>query len=151
MKMSSTCDFLSSVQIGTVSAPFSNIEFLLFYTIFLPLDHGHKKFGRLWEQIIFPYDKLATAYAHWVISPIQIVAELRDPTKLKKPKRPELIHPPTTLQFRQNSADLNGAPNFGGQFDAPLSDEEAEHSRQRMFLDIKKEPYEEDHSSVSQF
>ena len=28
------------------------------------------------------------------------------------------------------------------------SDEEAEHSRQRMFLDIKKEPYEEDHSSV---
>lgn len=102
----------------------------------------------MWEQIIFPYDKLTTAYAHWVITPIQIVAELRDPTKLKKPKRPELIHPPMTLQFRQNSADINGTPTSYAQFDQPLSDEEAEHSRQRMFLDIKKEPYEEDHSSV---
>ena len=48
-------------------------------------DHGHKKFGRLWEQIVFPYEKLKTAYTHWHITPIQILAELRDPN------RPDLI------------------------------------------------------------
>jgi len=48
-------------------------------------DHSHKKFGRLWEQIVFPYEKLKTAYTHWHITPIQILAELRDPN------RPDLI------------------------------------------------------------
>ena len=74
------------------------------------------------------------------------MAELRDPTKLKKPKRPELIHTPMALQYRQNSADLNGTPQGFNPYEP--SDEEADN-RQRMFLDIKKEPYEEDHSSVS--
>jgi hypothetical protein len=48
---------------------------------------GNKKHGRLWELIIFPYDKLKSAYEHWSVCPIQIVAELRDPNKSKNPKR----------------------------------------------------------------
>jgi hypothetical protein len=66
-------------------------SFLNSLTLFIFSDHGHKKFGRLWEQIVFPYENLKTDYAHWHITPIQIVAELRDPNKLKKPKRPDLI------------------------------------------------------------
>ena len=68
--------------------------FLIFFWI---SDHGHKKFGRLWEQIIFPYDRLKSSYSCWHITPIQIVAELRDPKKLKKPKRPDLIQAQATL------------------------------------------------------
>ena len=64
---------------------------------YLITDHGHKKFGRLWEQIIFPYDRLKSSYSCWHITPIQIVAELRDPKKLKKPKRPDLIQAQATL------------------------------------------------------
>merc|ERR1712176_1640469 len=83
-------------------------------------NHGHKKFGRLWEQIIFPYEKIKMAYSCWHITPIQIVAELRDPNKLKKPKRP---------------ADL---PNGAYLYDN-TSDEESDQ-RSRLMMDIKKEP-----------
>jgi len=106
-------------------------------------NHGHKKFGRLWEQIIFPYEKLKTAYSHWHITPIQIVAELRDPNKLKKPKRPDLIQQPLgILPYRQNGADFSA----GSPFSLPLpdfSDEESE-SRQPKFMEIKREPSFED-------
>ena len=60
-------------------------SFLNSITLFFFSDHGHKKFGRLREQIVFPYEKLKTAYTHWHITPIQILAELRDPN------RPDLI------------------------------------------------------------
>jgi len=100
-------------------------------------NHGHKKFGRLWEQLIFPYDKIKNAYSCWHITPIQIVAELRDPNKLKKPKRPDLIQAQAALPlpYRQNPADLaiNGFP-----YDT-TSDEESDH-KSRLMMDIKREP-----------
>jgi len=113
-------------------------------------NHGHKKFGRLWEQIIFPYEKLKTAFAHWHITPIQIVAELRDPNKLKKPKRPDLIQQPmAVLPYRQNGADYSA----GSPFSLPLpefSDDESE-SRQK-FMEIKREPFEDpDQSTMTSF
>ena len=64
--------------------------------------------------MIFPYDKIKNAYSCWHITPIQIVAELRDPNKLKKPKRPDLIQAQAALPlpYRNNPADLaiNGFP-----------------------------------------
>ena len=117
--------------------------------VFLLLDHGHKKFGRLWEQLIFPYDKIKNAYSCWHITPIQIVAELRDPNKLKKPKRPDLIQAQAALPlpYRQNPADLaiNGFP-----YDT-TSDEESDH-KSRLMMDIKREPLDMiNESMVSNF
>ena len=112
-------------------------------------DHGHKKFGRLWEQIIFPYEKIKMAYSCWHITPIQIVAELRDPNKLKKPKRPDLIQAQAglPLPYRQNPADL---PNGAYLYDN-TSDEESDQ-RSRLMMDIKKEPMDmHDQNSVSIF
>jgi len=107
-------------------------------------NHGHKKFGRLWEQIVFPYEKLKTAYAHWHITPIQIVAELRDPNKLKKPKRPDLIQQNMALlPYRQNGADFSA----GSPFSLPLpdfSDDDSVDSKHPKFMDIKREPSFED-------
>merc|ERR1712186_218815 len=89
------------------------------------------------EQLIFPYDKIKNAYSCWHITPIQIVAELRDPNKLKKPKRPDLIQAQAALPlpYRNNPADLaiNGFP-----YDT-TSDEESDH-KSRLMMDIKREP-----------
>merc|ERR1719278_2186150 len=94
-------------------------------------NHGHKKFGRLWEQIVFPYEKLKTAYAHWHITPIQIVAELRDPNKLKKPKRPDLIQAQAALPLPYDTT----------------SDEESDH-KSRLMMDIKREPVDMINESI---
>ena len=87
--------------------------------------------------MIFPYDKIKNAYSCWHITPIQIVAELRDPNKLKKPKRPDLIQAQAALPlpYRNNPADLaiNGFP-----YDT-TSDEESDH-KSRLMMDIKREP-----------
>lgn len=109
-------------------------------------NHGHKKFGRLWEQIIFPYDRLKTAYAHWHITPIQVVAELRDPNKLKKPKRPDLIQQPLALnlQYRHNAADFSEGSPGGYVTYGENSDDESVDSKSRLGLEfkVKQEPTE---------
>ena len=113
---------------------------------FIISDHGHKKFGRLWEQIIFPYDRLKTAYAHWHITPIQVVAELRDPNKLKKPKRPDLIQQPLALnlQYRHNAADFSEGSPGGYVTYGENSDDESVDSKSRLGLEfkVKQEPTE---------
>lgn len=89
------------------------------------------------------------AYSCWHITPIQIVAELRDPNKLKKPKRPDLIQAQAglPLPYRQNPADL---PNGAYLYDN-TSDEESDQ-RSRLMMDIKKEPMDmHDQNSVSIF
>lgn len=110
-------------------------------------NHGHKKFGRLWEEIIFPFDKVKTAYLHWHITPIQIVAELRDPNKLKKPKRPDLISQTMAmpLPYRTNPSDLAVGSPLGYAYEA--SDDE--DSRHPKFMDIKREPMEDSEHSFA--
>lgn len=108
-------------------------------------NHGHKKFGRLWEEIVFPYDKLKNAHLHWQITPIQIVAELRDPNKLKKPKRPDLASTlALNLPYRTNIADV-----AGGYFET--SDDEDSRHHARLGEMIKKEPFEESESNFAMY
>ncbi len=135
-------------------------------------DFGHKKHGRLWEQLIFPYDKLKTAYEHWFVTPIQIVAELRDPRKLKKPKRGlnRVAIVPTqfqlgnfgiTTQFLPNSAvdpnnsslaDMSMTSSNGGHGAEATSgdeDDETETSTpNHLVMDIKREPQDADMPEV---
>ena len=86
------------------------------------------------------------------------MAELRDPNKLKKPKRPDLIaaqQPMTlTLQYlkREASGDyVNGAgsPGFGNFVDT--SDDETDPSRPKFLAmtDIKREPFEDSEVCMS--
>ncbi len=71
------------------------------------------------------------------------MAELRDPNKLKKPKRPDLASTlALNLPYRTNIADV-----AGGYFET--SDDEDSRHHARLGEMIKKEPFEESESNVS--
>ena len=79
------------------------------------------------------------------------MAELRDPKKLKKPKRPDLIQlPMAILPYRQNGADFSVGSPFSLQYPDASDDESSEPRNHPKFMDIKREPFEDpDQSTVS--